>query len=215
MLPPPGGSRFRPARRSLLAPHRPRLHRTRRGWRSSAAITGGAPMVETRLLQVGEIHRVVHVTHGSQSRNRTSSWCVKTGVKVRWRRNRSRRCGRDGLPARARHSAARGRPPSDPESHRGRDGAMPGLLRDQRMHPLTHAAIGRMALGRGAQLDHVHRLARVHVHVEANAVCHRDGVRATVSWPLHRSASWSAADSSITCCQASRPPASTSAAGSL
>ena len=43
-----------------------------------------------------------------------------------------------------------------------------------------------MALRRGAQLDDVHRLARVHVHVEPDAVGHRDGVRGGVAQAARR-----------------------------
>ena len=44
------------------------------------------------------------------------------------------------------------------------------------VHLLADAAVGGVPLRRGAQLDHVHRLARVHLHVEADAVGHRHRV---------------------------------------
>ena len=102
------------------------------------------------------------------------------------------------------------------ELHRAGDGAVPGLLRDQGVHALADAAIGGMPLRRRAQLDDVHRLARVHVHVEPHAVGHRHRVRGNrrmaARMQLARAARRSA---SMTRRHASRPPASTIAAGSL
>ena len=43
-----------------------------------------------------------------------------------------------------------------------------------------------MALRRGPQLDDVHRLARVHVHVEADAIRHHHAVRRDVAQALRR-----------------------------
>jgi hypothetical protein len=52
-----------------------------------------------------------------------------------------------------------------------------GAVGDQAVHLLAHTPIRGVPLGRGSQLDDVHRLARVHIHVEANAIGHRDRVR--------------------------------------
>src|SRR5215471_18682826 len=54
---------------------------------------------------------------------------------------------------------------------------MAGLRGDEAMHGLADSAIRRMPLGRGAELDHVHRLARVDLQVVAHAVrnAHRVG----------------------------------------
>lgn len=67
--------------------------------------------------------------------------------------------------------------------HRRGDGAMAGDIGDQLVHALTDAAVRRMALRSRAELDDVHRLARVHVHVEANAVRHDDRIRRDLSAP--------------------------------
>ena len=45
-----------------------------------------------------------------------------------------------------------------------------GALLDQAVHRLADAAVGGVTLRGGAQLDHVHRLARIHLHVVAQAV---------------------------------------------
>jgi hypothetical protein len=63
------------------------------------------------------------------------------------------------------------------ERHGARDRTVSRRLGDQRVHALADAAIGGMPLRRGPQLDDVHGLARVHVHVEPDAERHRDGVR--------------------------------------
>ena len=71
-----------------------------------------------------------------------------------------------------------------------------------------------MALRRRAQLDHVHRLARVHVHDESHAIRHRHGVlRDDRAGRRSTSASCSAAERSMTSRQSASPPASTSASG--
>ena len=49
-------------------------------------------------------------------------------------------------------------------------------LVDEPVHLLTDTAIRRMPLRGRAQLDQVHRFARVHLHVEADAVGHHHGV---------------------------------------
>ena len=67
------------------------------------------------------------------------------------------------------------------ELHRRGNRAVAGLLGDERVHLLADAAVRRMSLRRAAQLDDVHRLARVHVHVEAHAVGHGHGVRRDVA----------------------------------
>ena len=61
--------------------------------------------------------------------------------------------------------------------HRVRDEPMSRLLGDQGVHLLADAPVGGMSLRSGAQLDQVHRLARVHFHVETDAVGHRHRVR--------------------------------------
>jgi hypothetical protein len=53
---------------------------------------------------------------------------------------------------------------------------MAGLFPDQPMHGLADPSVGRVPLWRGPQLDDVHRLAGIHVHVEADTVGHYDGV---------------------------------------
>ena len=50
---------------------------------------------------------------------------------------------------------------------------MAGAIGDQAVHLLADAAVGGVALRRGAQFDDVHGLARVHVHVEADPIRHR------------------------------------------
>ena len=52
----------------------------------------------------------------------------------------------------------------------------PGLLGDQAVHRLADAPVGGVALGGRPELQHVHRLAGVHLHVEADAVRHAHGV---------------------------------------
>ena len=101
------------------------------------------------------------------------------------------------------------------ELHRRGDGAVAGLLGDQRVHLLADAAVGRMALRRGAQLDDVHGLARVHLHVEPDAIGHRDGVGRDVAQAGRAIASCSSADASITRVQSSCAPASAIASGSV
>ena len=60
----------------------------------------------------------------------------------------------------------------------------PGDVGDRAVHQLADAAVGRVALRRRAQLDDVHRFARVHVHVEADAIRHHHGVRRDVAQPV-------------------------------
>ena len=69
------------------------------------------------------------------------------------------------------------------ELHCFRDGEVSGLFGDQRVHLLADAAVGGMTLRRSAQLDEVHGLARVHLHIEADAVGHRDRVLRRVANP--------------------------------
>ncbi len=57
---------------------------------------------------------------------------------------------------------------------------MAGLLGDEAVHLLGHPPVGGMALWRRAELEHVHRLAGVHLHREADVVRERDGVAALV-----------------------------------
>ncbi len=71
------------------------------------------------------------------------------------------------------------------ESHGLRDGAMSGLLGDQAVHLLADPSIGRVPLRSRAQLEQVHRLTRVHLHREADAVGHRERVRRLL-WELRR-----------------------------
>ena len=54
---------------------------------------------------------------------------------------------------------------------------VPGDLGDGPVHLLGHPAVRGVALGSRAQLDEVHRLARVELHDVADAVGQRDGVR--------------------------------------
>src|SRR5713226_2467208 len=60
------------------------------------------------------------------------------------------------------------------ELHRGGDRHVPGAAGDQRVHLLADAAVSGVPLRRRAQLDDVHRFARVHLHVKPDAVGHRD-----------------------------------------
>jgi hypothetical protein len=69
------------------------------------------------------------------------------------------------------------------EAHRGGEGAVASLLGDEAVHPLADAAVRGVALRRRAQLDHVHRLPRVQLHVEADAVGHRHRVRRDLGEP--------------------------------
>ncbi len=48
--------------------------------------------------------------------------------------------------------------------HRVRDGRVASDVRDRPVHRLHDAAVLRMPLGRGAQLEHLHRRARVDLH---------------------------------------------------
>src|SRR6185503_3110693 len=57
-------------------------------------------------------------------------------------------------------------------AHGGRQLGMSGLLRDEPVHRLADAPVRRMALRRGAKLEHVHGLAGVHLHVIPHAVGH-------------------------------------------
>ena len=59
----------------------------------------------------------------------------------------------------------------------------PGHLGDQPVHLLAHAPVRGVALRRRAQLDHVHRLAGVHLHDEADAVGHGNRVLGCVLEP--------------------------------
>ena len=56
------------------------------------------------------------------------------------------------------------------------EAAVAGLLRDEAMHRLADASVRGMALRRGPELEDVHRLAGVHLHVEADPVGHAHGV---------------------------------------
>ncbi len=82
------------------------------------------------------------------------------------------------------------------ELHRGGDRVVAGHLRDRAVHRLADAAVGGMSLRRRAQLDDVHRLARVHVHVEPDAIGHGHRVatrRRAARWrPVRRAARRSA-----------------------
>src|SRR5436189_10726 len=53
------------------------------------------------------------------------------------------------------------------EPHRGREGAVAGALGDQPVQRLCDPPVGGMALRGAAELDQVHRLARVHLHIKA------------------------------------------------
>ena len=100
------------------------------------------------------------------------------------------------------------------ELHRAGDRVMAGDVGDQTVHLLADAAVRRMPLRRRAQLDHVHRLARVHVHDESHAIRHRHGVlRRDAADRRSTSASYSSADRSMTSRQSASPPASTIASG--
>src|SRR5216684_3334100 len=71
-----------------------------------------------------------------------------------------------GLEALERHLRVVGK------RHGRRQRAVPGPLGDQAVHRLRDAPVGRVALRGAAQLDEVHRLARVHLYVETDAVGH-------------------------------------------
>ncbi len=62
------------------------------------------------------------------------------------------------------------------EGHRLGQRPVSGDLRDGPVHLLRHAAVGRMPLRAGAQLDEVHCLPRVELHDVADAMRQRDGV---------------------------------------
>src|SRR5438128_9789502 len=60
------------------------------------------------------------------------------------------------------------------EFHRLGEGAMAGSFGDQGVHLLADTAIGGMSLRRSSKLEDVHGFACVHIHVEPDAICHRD-----------------------------------------
>ena len=62
------------------------------------------------------------------------------------------------------------------EAHHCGDGPMAGSLSYEVVHLLADVAVLGMALGRGTQLQHVHRLAGVHLDAVAHPVRQRDGV---------------------------------------
>ena len=62
------------------------------------------------------------------------------------------------------------------ERHRLRDRGVTCPFRDQPVHPLADPPVRRVSLRGRSELDDVHRFPRVHPHVEADAVGHRDGV---------------------------------------
>ena len=94
--------------------------------------------------------------------------CVRAGRYWTRSRRRSAAC-----------SAAR-RPVSPPETSTwdmaAAMAAMAGVLGDEAPHGLADAPVRGVPLRRGAQLDHVHRLAGVEVHVEADAIGHGHGI---------------------------------------
>ena len=60
--------------------------------------------------------------------------------------------------------------------HRLGDEPVPGVLGDEPVHVLRHDAVGGVALFPGAQLQHVHRLAGVHLHGVADPERERHGI---------------------------------------
>ena len=65
-----------------------------------------------------------------------------------------------------------------------RDGAVAGLLGDEAVHLLRDLAVGGVARRHRAQLDEVHRLARVHLHREPDPVRERHRVRRLLGEPV-------------------------------
>ena len=55
------------------------------------------------------------------------------------------------------------------ELHHLGDGMVARLVGDEAVHSLTDPAVSRVALGGGSELEHVHRLASIHVHRVADA----------------------------------------------
>ena len=70
------------------------------------------------------------------------------------------------------------------KTHRVRYQPMAGLFRDEPVHGLADPPVRRVALGRRPQLDEVHGLAGVEIHVEADAIRHRQGVRRDIAESL-------------------------------
>ena len=62
------------------------------------------------------------------------------------------------------------------KSHRAGHQVVPGNAIDQAMHLAADVPVRRVSLGRRAQLDHVHRLTRIHLDQVADAVAQRDQV---------------------------------------
>ena len=99
--------------------------------------------------------------------------------------------------------------------HGRRNRAMARRVRDRAVHQLAHAAVGWVALRRRAKLDHVHRLAGVHLHVKAHPIRHHDGIWRDVAQPARGQRSCRSADRSMTARHSASAPASSIAAGSM
>ena len=69
------------------------------------------------------------------------------------------------------------------KDHRRRDRVVARAPGDEPMHRLADPPVGGVPLGRRAQLDDVHRLAGVQLHIETHPVRHRDRVRGDLGQP--------------------------------
>ena len=123
---------------------------------------------------------------------------IESAISCRFRSSSRSALSRSSSTSNDRRTASRG------------DRAMAGLIARSAVHLLADAAVGGVSLRRRAQLDDVHRFARVHVHVEADAVGHRDRVRRGGGEPAAAEPSYSSAEASITRVQSSSAPASRS-----
>ena len=87
-------------------------------------------------------------------------------------RGRSPRGRAGGRRSAARPRAAPARPPSDRRSAWPPRAPVARPLGDEPVHGLADAPVRGVPLGRRPELQHVHRLAGVHLHVEADPVGH-------------------------------------------
>ena len=154
----------RPARRADRAALR-RFSRPRRPARDRSSR-------RRALLRSHEVDRVAdvsrRVSHASGARTETRSASFRPAPHA-------------SSPSRAPTAAARARPRVIDELHRAGDRVVTGHVGDQPVHQLADAPVRRMSLRRRAQLDDVHRLARVHLHLETDAIRHHDRVRRGVA----------------------------------
>jgi len=97
------------------------------------------------------------------------------------------------------------------ERHGRRQRAVPRPLGDQAVHRLRDTAGRPGGPGARCAVDEMHRLPRVHLHVEAEPVGHGHGIRRDLDQPAAAIASCSAAEAPSDRCQRSSTRASTMA----